>query len=199
MEGLKLFGKNWKKVEEHIGTRTGAQIRSHAQKYFNRLEKEMGPSNSRKHSGHEDQNDDSSYETMEWEKENILSSSNTLNLRDKGEFSKNVSVGCGMEKQTIYEALPTLSNLNSAIFPFSESNLCEVSPKEPTQETSIENSPILNFKDSILFPKPASSYFNFILSQIAIECLRVPKLYDLCGWGADHRDTKTAGPADTGR
>ena len=31
VEGLIQFGKNWKKVEEHIGTRTGAQIRSHAQ------------------------------------------------------------------------------------------------------------------------------------------------------------------------
>jgi SHAQKYF class myb-like DNA-binding protein len=24
LEALKLFGKNWKKVEEHVGTRTGA-------------------------------------------------------------------------------------------------------------------------------------------------------------------------------
>jgi len=39
MEGLRLFGKNWRKVEEFIGTRTGAQIRSHAQKVFNRLDK----------------------------------------------------------------------------------------------------------------------------------------------------------------
>lgn len=35
-----LFGKQWVKVEQHIGTRSGAQIRSHAQKFFNRLEKE---------------------------------------------------------------------------------------------------------------------------------------------------------------
>lgn len=41
IEGLKLFGKNWKQVEEHIGTRNGAQIRSHAQKFFNRLEREF--------------------------------------------------------------------------------------------------------------------------------------------------------------
>lgn len=41
IEGLKLFGKNWKKVEEHVGTRNGAQIRSHAQKFFNRLDKEL--------------------------------------------------------------------------------------------------------------------------------------------------------------
>ncbi|KAL4462623.1 hypothetical protein ABPG74_000453 [Tetrahymena malaccensis] len=40
IEGIQKYGRNWKKVEEHIGTRTGAQIRSHAQKFFNRLEKE---------------------------------------------------------------------------------------------------------------------------------------------------------------
>ena len=38
---LKLFGKDWKRVEDYIGTRTGAQIRSHAQKYFLRIEKEL--------------------------------------------------------------------------------------------------------------------------------------------------------------
>jgi SHAQKYF class myb-like DNA-binding protein len=27
---LKIFGKDWKKVEKFIGTRSGAQIRSHA-------------------------------------------------------------------------------------------------------------------------------------------------------------------------
>lgn len=38
---LKLHGKDWKKVEDYIGTRTGAQIRSHAQKYFHRIEQEL--------------------------------------------------------------------------------------------------------------------------------------------------------------
>ena len=41
VEALKLYGKNWKQVEEHVGTRNGAQIRSHAQKFFNRLEREL--------------------------------------------------------------------------------------------------------------------------------------------------------------
>eukprot|EP01016_Furgasonia_blochmanni_P001872 TRINITY_DN1073_c0_g1_i2.p1 TRINITY_DN1073_c0_g1~~TRINITY_DN1073_c0_g1_i2.p1 ORF type:complete len:400 (+),score=76.02 TRINITY_DN1073_c0_g1_i2:64-1263(+) len=41
MEGIKKFGKNWKKVEEYVETRSGAQIRSHAQKFFNRLQKEI--------------------------------------------------------------------------------------------------------------------------------------------------------------
>jgi len=33
-EGLKNFGRNWKKMEAFVGTRSGTQIRSHAQKYF---------------------------------------------------------------------------------------------------------------------------------------------------------------------
>ena len=41
IEGLKIYGKNWKKVESYIGTRTGTQIRSHAQKFFNRIRKEF--------------------------------------------------------------------------------------------------------------------------------------------------------------
>lgn len=41
VEALKIYGKNWKKVEEHINSRSGAQIRSHAQKFFNRIQKEQ--------------------------------------------------------------------------------------------------------------------------------------------------------------
>jgi SHAQKYF class myb-like DNA-binding protein len=37
--GLMIYGKNWKKVEEVVCTRTAAQVRSHAQKFFNRLDK----------------------------------------------------------------------------------------------------------------------------------------------------------------
>jgi len=41
VEAIKTHGKNWKKVEEYVATRTGAQIRSHAQKFFLKLEKEV--------------------------------------------------------------------------------------------------------------------------------------------------------------
>ena len=34
LKALDLYGKNWKKVEEYIGTRNTAQARSHAQKFF---------------------------------------------------------------------------------------------------------------------------------------------------------------------
>ena len=40
--GLKLYGRDWKKVEGFLRTRTGAQIRSHAQKFFNRITREFG-------------------------------------------------------------------------------------------------------------------------------------------------------------
>ncbi|KAL8554063.1 hypothetical protein ACS0TY_002329 [Phlomoides rotata] len=40
LEALKLFGRAWQRIEEHIGTKTAVQIRSHAQKFFTKLEKE---------------------------------------------------------------------------------------------------------------------------------------------------------------
>lgn len=40
LEGLKEFGREWKKVAKRIRTRTSAQIRSHAQKYFAKLAKD---------------------------------------------------------------------------------------------------------------------------------------------------------------
>lgn len=39
LDGLKKFGRDWRAIEEHIGTRSCSQIRSHAQKYFLRFEK----------------------------------------------------------------------------------------------------------------------------------------------------------------
>jgi len=36
---LNTYKRDWKKVEIFIGTRSGAQIRSHAQKFFTRIEK----------------------------------------------------------------------------------------------------------------------------------------------------------------
>ena len=37
---MKLYGKNWKLLQQHIGTRNGIQIRSHAQKYYKKMSKE---------------------------------------------------------------------------------------------------------------------------------------------------------------
>jgi SHAQKYF class myb-like DNA-binding protein len=40
LEALKLYGKDWKKVQEYVGTRTTTQARSHAQKYFSKIGRE---------------------------------------------------------------------------------------------------------------------------------------------------------------
>jgi len=41
LRGLKVYGREWKKVATYIPTRTSAQIRSHAQKYFAKSSKEQ--------------------------------------------------------------------------------------------------------------------------------------------------------------
>ncbi len=53
---LRIYGKNWKKVEEHVKTRSGPQIRSHAQKYFQKVE--HTPASKAGHRG-DSQSDDS--------------------------------------------------------------------------------------------------------------------------------------------
>lgn len=50
--GLELYGRNWKKIEEIIGSRTCSQIRSHAQKYFLKLHKPLDYSFSPDHLSH---------------------------------------------------------------------------------------------------------------------------------------------------
>ena len=52
VEGIRLFKRDWRSIENHIGTRTCSQIRSHAQKYYMRLERQQ--SGSSPHSAEED-------------------------------------------------------------------------------------------------------------------------------------------------
>ncbi|KAJ7527829.1 hypothetical protein O6H91_16G073400 [Diphasiastrum complanatum] len=41
LEALKLYGRAWRHIEEHIGTKTAVQIRSHAQKFFSKVERQQ--------------------------------------------------------------------------------------------------------------------------------------------------------------
>ncbi|KAL5102101.1 hypothetical protein RYX36_006428 [Vicia faba] len=40
LEALKLYGRAWRKIEEHVGTKTAVQIRSHAQKFFSKINRD---------------------------------------------------------------------------------------------------------------------------------------------------------------
>ncbi|KAH7851337.1 hypothetical protein Vadar_010057 [Vaccinium darrowii] len=44
IEALKLYGRAWRKIEEHVGTKTAVQIRSHAQKFFSKVVRETSAS-----------------------------------------------------------------------------------------------------------------------------------------------------------
>lgn len=39
IKGLKIYGKDWIQIQNYIGTRTSAQTRSHAQKFFGKLQR----------------------------------------------------------------------------------------------------------------------------------------------------------------
>lgn len=47
LEALEKYGKDWKKVQMHVGTRTTTQARSHAQKHFAKLDKLYAKSRSK--------------------------------------------------------------------------------------------------------------------------------------------------------
>ncbi|XP_044951312.1 protein REVEILLE 1-like [Hordeum vulgare subsp. vulgare] len=46
LEALQLHGRAWRRIQEHIGTKTAVQIRSHAQKFFSKVTRESSGSSS---------------------------------------------------------------------------------------------------------------------------------------------------------
>ncbi|XP_075498318.1 protein REVEILLE 1-like [Primulina tabacum] len=40
LEALKLYGRAWRRIEEHVSTKTAVQIRSHAQKFFSKVSRD---------------------------------------------------------------------------------------------------------------------------------------------------------------
>ncbi|XP_018816785.1 protein REVEILLE 1-like [Juglans regia] len=45
LDALKMYGRAWRRIEEHVGTKTAVQIRSHAQKFFSKVVRDSNGSN----------------------------------------------------------------------------------------------------------------------------------------------------------
>ncbi|KAJ8497442.1 hypothetical protein OPV22_007994 [Ensete ventricosum] len=45
LEAIKLHGRVWRRIQEHIGTKSAIQIRSHAQKFFSKVDRNWGTGN----------------------------------------------------------------------------------------------------------------------------------------------------------
>ncbi|KAF5457554.1 hypothetical protein F2P56_021649 [Juglans regia] len=45
LDALKLYGRSWPRIEEHVGTKTAVQIRSHAQKFFSKVVRDSNGGN----------------------------------------------------------------------------------------------------------------------------------------------------------
>ncbi|ELP86424.1 hypothetical protein EIN_031250 [Entamoeba invadens IP1] len=43
VEGLSLYHKDWRRIQQHVATKTVVQVRSHAQKYFMKLNQNAPP------------------------------------------------------------------------------------------------------------------------------------------------------------
>ena len=74
LEGLSLYKRDWKRIEQHVKTKTVIQIRSHAQKYFIKEQKqhERSLSNDRTRSGSRDNSTETSLERQSYNEMNEI-------------------------------------------------------------------------------------------------------------------------------
>jgi SHAQKYF class myb-like DNA-binding protein len=185
IDGIKKFGKNWKQVEEYVATRNGAQIRSHAQKFFNRLEREYNLK-------FEDLNHQSDKKKLEETLRKISEGSSNTTSTSHDTFMQDVKLSDKIKK--------TLSPIPEAL------DKHEILMQNSLHSTtlSLSNSPKLNLFEYQSFPKKsfrkmsediltARSYslFDIFLSRI-MTCnnkMTSPRLSDLVDLSSSSRSS----------
>lgn len=190
IEGVKKFGKNWKQVEEYVGTRTGAQVRSHAQKFFNKLEKEQ----SLHHDGSQIELSPQVKESLRKMSETSISTNHSLNEEGHNDFRMEEIPPLSTNMIPVsLKPLVQQSTLESPInvgLAFQESmSVPSGSPKmTPFAETStFRRNPRKMSEDVIV--KPSLSMFEVILSKIRTSKngIDFPKLSDLVEMNVEPR------------
>jgi len=169
VEGLRKYGKNWKEVEAFVGTRNGAQIRSHAQKFFNRLEREYSvklnngkPQNAKK-KGKESirKISDSSISTYNSSHENMSDDSKSIDF-SKEEMTKIEKVNIITKEPEIIQSIAPVveKKLNPPMSKYKiSSRMCSSSARSegrPSRWT------ILHLLHFLLTPFTISSYPRLI-------------------------------------
>jgi SHAQKYF class myb-like DNA-binding protein len=177
VEGLKKFGKNWKQVEDFVGTRNGTQIRSHAQKFFLRLEREAGTNFDDESNLHSDK------EKLE----------ETLRKMSEG----SINTACSSQDSTILESkrsgklqkelspIPEILNKNDILLQNSFlSNTLSLSNSPKINPFEYQNFPKKSFRkmsEDVLSNRSSYSMFDVILSKIITSnnVMTPPRLSDL--------------------
>ncbi len=92
---IELFGKNWKKVTQHVGTRISAQVRSHAQKVL----KDYSPHSADKNDSHEDKSAISEHcETMNLPKDLTMRTDEPYMMINRLDVGLRKASGEGLEE-----------------------------------------------------------------------------------------------------
>jgi len=192
VEGLRKYGKNWKEVEAFVGTRNGAQIRSHAQKFFNRLEREYSvklnngkPQNAKK-KGKESirKISDSSISTYNSSHENMSDDSKSIDF-SKEEMTK-------IEKVNIITKEPEIIQSIAPVVEKTESTHEQV--QDLIKDVLIicqKRGETLPMDNTSSTPFSSYSFYDLILSKInKVDSnidFKFPKLSDLVAMPRDQR------------
>ena len=141
LEAIYKFGKDWKRVQEYIETRNSSQIRSHAQKYFNKIlknnEEFKSASNSPKDSfAHKD-----SQLMEESENKNQRMSDSDFNIKLKRELLLNTE-----NNKKIYKDELNTNEVNDPFIPATEETHAIMMDNEYYAEEDVTEGNFLNYK-----------------------------------------------------
>ena len=104
LQGLQLHGKEWKRVAAKVRTRTVVQTRTHAQKYFQKLQKSVQESqqasNRRRNAGNNNEIDDEPLQHDD-ETQRMIEIMNSVNPDDEDPLQSLASTGMGTRGRSI--------------------------------------------------------------------------------------------------
>ena len=119
LQGLQIYGKEWKKVAAKVRTRTVVQTRTHAQKYFQKLQKSVQDSqqasNRRRNAGNSTMELDDDSPQHDDETQRMIEIMNSVNPDDEDPLQSLASTGSGTRGRSIRGRGGRRSNASSSL------------------------------------------------------------------------------------